>query len=130
MTAIHGAAGDGNPHTDPDGSWQPFLITPPVPDYPATHTVLGWAAAEVLIELFGDRMRYEEISSSSHMRSGSPPEQRRLAGRGGIGARRLSGSIPPSRPVQGHAEREARAEQTPFLTAPAGEARRLRRDSA
>jgi hypothetical protein len=43
---------------DADTKWRPFLITPPVPDYPSTHTVLGWAAAEVLIELFGDRMEY------------------------------------------------------------------------
>jgi hypothetical protein len=43
---------------DAETNWRPFLITPPVPDYPSTHTVLGWAAAEVLIELFGDRMEY------------------------------------------------------------------------
>jgi hypothetical protein len=41
-----------------DASWRPFLITPPVPDYPSTHTVLGWAAAEVLIALFGDRLEF------------------------------------------------------------------------
>jgi PAP2 superfamily len=41
-----------------DPSWQPFLTTPPVPDYPSTHTVLGWAAAQVLIELFGDKVPY------------------------------------------------------------------------
>ena len=40
----------------------PFLITPPVPDYPSTHTVLGWAAAEVLIELLGDRCAYDADS--------------------------------------------------------------------
>lgn len=57
-TAIRNAATDGNPLTTADATWQPFLITPPVPDYPSTHTVLGWAAAEVLIELFGDKMRY------------------------------------------------------------------------
>ena len=50
-TAIREAATDGNPLTEPDPTWQPFLMTPPVPDYPSTHTVLGWAAAEVLIEL-------------------------------------------------------------------------------
>jgi hypothetical protein len=61
-TAIREAAIDGNPLTKADASWQPFLITPPVPDYPSTHTVLGWAAAEVLIELFGDRMRYKADS--------------------------------------------------------------------
>lgn len=62
VTAIHAAATDGNPLTQADPSWQPFLVTPPVPDYPSTHTVLGWAAAEVLIELFGDKVRYSMTS--------------------------------------------------------------------
>lgn len=62
MTAIHHAADDGNPLTTPDAAWQPFLPTPPVPDYPSTHTVLGWAAAQVLIELFGDRAHYSVTS--------------------------------------------------------------------
>jgi hypothetical protein len=57
-TAIREAGTDGNPWTQPDPTWQPFLITPPVPDYPSTHTVLGWAAAEVLIEILGDKMKY------------------------------------------------------------------------
>ncbi len=57
-TAIRAADTDGNPWTTPDPTWTPFLITPPVPDYPSTHTVLGWAAAQVLIELLGDRMRF------------------------------------------------------------------------
>jgi membrane-associated phospholipid phosphatase len=48
--------------TTADATWQPFLITPPVPDYPSTHTVLGWAAAEVLIELLGDKVRYSADS--------------------------------------------------------------------
>jgi hypothetical protein len=61
-TAIRGAANDGNPLTQPDTTWQPFLITPPVPDYPSTHTVLGWAAAEVLIDVLGDRVRYSATS--------------------------------------------------------------------
>jgi hypothetical protein len=62
VTAIHAAATDGNPLTDADPAWQPFLVTPPVPDYPSTHTVLGWAAAEVLIDLFGDKVRYSLTS--------------------------------------------------------------------
>ena len=45
-----------------DRSWQPFLTTPPVPDYPSTHTVLGWAAAQVLIELLGDSVPYSASS--------------------------------------------------------------------
>jgi hypothetical protein len=61
-TAIRDAAADGNPLTEADPTWQPFLITPPVPDYPSTHTVLGWAAAEVLIELLGDHVRFSADS--------------------------------------------------------------------
>ncbi len=61
-TAIRAAATDGNAWTTPDAAWQPFLITPPVPDYPSTHTVLGWAAAQVLIELLGDKMRFNADS--------------------------------------------------------------------
>jgi hypothetical protein len=62
VTAIHAAAEDGNPLTEADAAWQPFLVTPPVPDYPSTHTVLGWAAAEVLIDLFGDKQRFDTTS--------------------------------------------------------------------
>jgi PAP2 superfamily len=57
-TAIHEAANDDNPLTEADAEWKPFLITPPVPDYPSTHTVLGWAAAEVLAQLFGDDVQF------------------------------------------------------------------------
>src|SRR5688572_29471325 len=46
----------------PNSDWKPFQITPPVPDYPSTHTVLGWAAAEVLIDVLGDRVRYSADS--------------------------------------------------------------------
>jgi hypothetical protein len=53
-TATRDAAEDGNPRTKADPTWKPFLITPPVPDYPSTHTVLGWAAAEALIAVLGD----------------------------------------------------------------------------
>ena len=61
-TAIREAATDGNRWTVPDATWQPFLITPPVPDYPSTHTVLGWAAAEALIEVLGDKVWFEADS--------------------------------------------------------------------
>jgi hypothetical protein len=61
-TAIHEAATDGNRLKDADATWQPFMVTPPVPDYPSTHTVLGWAAAEVLIELFGDKVAFDADS--------------------------------------------------------------------
>ena len=61
-TAIRQAATDGNARTEPDPAWTPFLITPPVPDYPSTHTVLGWAAAEVLIEVLGNGVVYSTTS--------------------------------------------------------------------
>jgi hypothetical protein len=62
VTAIRAAASDGNRFTHPDPSWSPFLITPPVPDYPSTHTVVGAAAAEVLIHFFGDEISYSTTS--------------------------------------------------------------------
>jgi membrane-associated phospholipid phosphatase len=64
ITAIHDAVLDGNPLTEPDPEWQPFLLTPPVPDYPSTHTVLGAAAAAVLAQVFGDRTRVTATSTS------------------------------------------------------------------
>ena len=36
-----------------DVTWLPYLDTPPVPDYPSTHTVLGAAAATALARYFG-----------------------------------------------------------------------------
>lgn len=57
-TALRAAGTDLNPWTSPDSTWKPFQITPPVPDHPSTHTLLGWAAAQVLIELLGDKMRF------------------------------------------------------------------------
>jgi hypothetical protein len=62
VTAIQQAGADGNSRTEPDPTWQPFQVTPPVPDYPSTHSLVGAAAAEVLIGLFGDRVRYSTTS--------------------------------------------------------------------
>ncbi|HEY1240842.1 MAG TPA: vanadium-dependent haloperoxidase [Bryobacteraceae bacterium] len=62
VTAIQQAGADGNSRTEPDPTWQPFQVTPPVPDYPSTHALVGAAAAEVLIDLFGDRVPYSTTS--------------------------------------------------------------------
>ncbi|HEU4389800.1 MAG TPA: vanadium-dependent haloperoxidase [Blastocatellia bacterium] len=43
-TAVRESGNDG---------WLSFLDTPPVPDYPSTHTVLGAAAATVMARFFG-----------------------------------------------------------------------------
>jgi hypothetical protein len=68
VTAIREAGSDNNPATQPDANWLPLsaaaFFTPPVPDYPSTHTVLGAAVAEVLIRNFGDRTRFSVISTT------------------------------------------------------------------
>lgn len=57
-TAIRGAASDGNDATAPDEAWQPSEPTPPVQDYPSTHSALGNAAARVLAKLLGDNTSF------------------------------------------------------------------------
>lgn len=51
-----------------DGSeWQSYLQTPPVPDYPSTHTVLGAAAATVLERFFeNDFVAFETTSGEPY----------------------------------------------------------------
>ena len=53
-TAIRNAAVDGNDHTIPVEDWEPAEPTPPVQDYPSTHSALGNAAATVLARILGD----------------------------------------------------------------------------
>jgi PAP2 superfamily len=53
VTAIHEADTDGNPSTEPDAAWLPLRPTPPLPDYPSTHSVLGGVAAEILRRFTG-----------------------------------------------------------------------------
>lgn len=48
ITAIRKGETDGNAATDPDPSWMSLRPTPPLPDYPSTHALLGSAAAEIL----------------------------------------------------------------------------------
>ncbi|MBX3747186.1 MAG: vanadium-dependent haloperoxidase [Verrucomicrobiae bacterium] len=55
LTAIRAGDTDGNPLTGPDANWSPLLPTPPIQDYPSTHSVLGDAAAEILGRVLGDR---------------------------------------------------------------------------
>jgi hypothetical protein len=65
VTAIHAAAADGNAATEPDPTWETELGTPPVQDYPSTHSVLGRAAAEVLASVVGDETGFTFASSSA-----------------------------------------------------------------
>ena len=53
-TAIRSAANDGNNQTAPDPQWEPAQPTPPIQDYPSTHSALGNAAAVVMANIVGD----------------------------------------------------------------------------
>jgi hypothetical protein len=64
-TAISAGATDGNEATAPDAAWEPLLPTPPVQDYPSTHSVLGAAAATVLARVVGDETRFIVTSGSA-----------------------------------------------------------------
>ena len=44
VTAIRAGDTDGNPETEPDPTWTPFLTTPSHPEYPAAHTAVGGGA--------------------------------------------------------------------------------------
>lgn len=61
-TAIRNAATDGNDATTADKEWEPSEPTPPVHDYPSTHSALGNAAAAVLAKLFGDNTSFTMAS--------------------------------------------------------------------
>jgi PAP2 superfamily len=53
VTAIRAGDTDGNDATAADVAWESFLNTPPLPDYPSTHSVAGGAASAVLGRFFG-----------------------------------------------------------------------------
>jgi PAP2 superfamily len=53
VTAIRAGDTDGNDATAPDPTWETYVNTPALPDYPSTHSVLGAAAAAVMIRFFG-----------------------------------------------------------------------------
>ena len=53
-TAIHAGDTDGNPKTDPDPTFVPFIVTPCFPSYPSNHGSASNGAAEVLRRLYGE----------------------------------------------------------------------------
>jgi hypothetical protein len=53
-TAIHAGDTDGNPKTDPDPNWVPFIPAPCFPGYPSNHGSLSNAGAEVMRRLYGE----------------------------------------------------------------------------
>jgi len=54
ITAIRNAASTGNPALVGDPTWEPLLVTPAHPEYPAGHTCYAGATERVLQESFGD----------------------------------------------------------------------------
>ena len=65
ITAIRAGDTDGNPATEADPTWEPLMITPPIQDYPSTHSVLGDAAAELLGSILGDETAFATTSSTA-----------------------------------------------------------------
>src|SRR5688572_20135105 len=61
-TAIRFAANDGDDSTPGDATWEPALPTPPVQDYPSTHSALGNAGATVLARILGDNTPFTMTS--------------------------------------------------------------------
>jgi hypothetical protein len=53
VTAIRAGDADGNPHTDGDPAWTPFIPTPAFPSYPSAHAAASYAARDVAERLAG-----------------------------------------------------------------------------
>jgi hypothetical protein len=70
FTAIRNAAMDGNDRTSEDPQWEPEMPTPPVQDYPSTHSALGNAAATVLAGILGQHTPFSFTSPTSLPGSG------------------------------------------------------------
>ena len=70
FTAIRKADIDGNDATLADASWEPAEPTPPIHDYPSTHSALGKAAATVLAHLLGDATPFT-LTSPTALPAGS-----------------------------------------------------------
>jgi hypothetical protein len=73
VTAIRKAETDGNPATEPDPDWLSLRATPPLPDYPSTHSLLGSAAAEVLRRFTG----LDDLPFCMGSATASPTDSRR-----------------------------------------------------
>ncbi len=54
-TAVRDGALDGNPRTDPNPAYQPFIVTPCFPSYPSAHASASYSAREILTRTFGNR---------------------------------------------------------------------------
>jgi hypothetical protein len=62
-TAIHAGDTDGNPKTDADPSFVPFVTTPCFPSYPSNHGSAANSAAEVLRRIYGEGEHFMTLSN-------------------------------------------------------------------
>jgi membrane-associated phospholipid phosphatase len=62
-TAIRAGNRDGNPKTEPDPNFVPFIATPCFPSYPSNHGAGTSAAAEVSRRLYGEAGHWIAISN-------------------------------------------------------------------
>ncbi len=70
-TAIRSAHIDGNDDTSEDQQWEPAMPTPPVQDYPSTHSALGNAAATVMAGMLGENTPFSMTSPTALPGSGA-----------------------------------------------------------
>lgn len=64
-TAIRAGETDQNDSTTQEPDWQPYCVTPPVQDYPSTHSALGAAAAKILHSVYGRDIPFTMASTST-----------------------------------------------------------------
>jgi hypothetical protein len=69
VTAIRWDQGDGNPNTEYDPNWRPFLVTPPYPDFPCALPTISGAGAEALRQFFGT----DEVAFTRTFNAGPVP---------------------------------------------------------
>ena len=50
-----------------DESWQPFLQTPPFPEYPSGHSAISMSAATVLTHIFGENFSFHDDSDKEYI---------------------------------------------------------------
>ena len=50
-----------------DNRWEPFLQTPPFPEYPSGHSAISAAAATVLTALFGENFSFHDDSDKKYI---------------------------------------------------------------
>jgi hypothetical protein len=50
-----------------DDNWEPYLQTPPFPEYPSGHSVISAAAATVLTQVFGEGFSFHDDSDKAYI---------------------------------------------------------------